>query len=61
MRGQKQAYKPARGHPAGPGEPVTSNRAPVNKSASAREFRGHVAKSKALNFEAGGMRGGWRL
>ena len=32
----------------------------VNKSRSARKFRGHTRKTKAANMK-GPMRGGWRL
>lgn len=52
---------PSRGGMRGPGEPVVSDRAPVNKSRSAREFRGHTAQTKGANVQAGPMRGGWRL
>lgn len=61
MRGQKSSYKPPHGQLRGPGDPVTSDRAPVNKRQSAREFRDNTARSRAANFELGPMRGGWRL
>lgn len=38
-----------------------SKRAPVNKSSSARGFRGDVGRTKAANVAKSPMRGGWRL
>lgn len=36
-------------------------RFPVNKSASARKFRGNSGRTKALNMRGAPMRGGIRL
>lgn len=55
------AFQPPHGHPKGPGEPVVSHRAKVNKRRSARQFQHNTSQTKAANFEAGPMRGGWRL
>lgn len=33
----------------------------VNKSRSARKFRGHMSRTKAINMRPGPMRGGIRL
>lgn len=51
----------------GSNEPITSDRAPVDKAKSAAEFRRNTSKTKAANvFDAqsvrqGPMRGGIRL
>lgn len=51
----------------GPGDPVVSNRAPVNKAKSAAQFRKNVTHTKAANVHEaqtvrqGPMRGGIRL
>lgn len=36
-------------------------RRPVSKFKSAKQFRRHVGRGKAVNFKAGPMRGGIRL
>lgn len=51
----------------GPGDPVVSNRKPVNKAKSAKQFQRNVSHTKAANIHeagsvaAGPMRGGIRL
>lgn len=36
-------------------------RSPVNKSASAAKFRGHIQRTKAPNIQRNPMRGGFRF
>lgn len=60
-------YSNPRGGLRGPGEPVVSDRRPVNKAKSAAKFRKDTSRTKAANIHeaghvsAGPSRGGIRL
>lgn len=57
----------ARGGFRDPGELKVSDRSSVNKAKSAKQFRHNASRTPSANiakgqtFEAGPMRGGWRL
>lgn len=40
---------------------MATYRKSVNKAKSAKEFSRNAGRTKAANFQVGGMRGGWGL
>lgn len=42
-------------------DPVVSDREPVSKKQSAKQFRRKAQTTKAVNVASAPMRGGWRL